>query len=277
MSAGIAQLESTLGDYCVDRVLAADKTYLATSPNGRRVVLKMLDDDCLLDRHLHPLIKDRLARVRELAHLGVATLLSVERAEGRAFLVWEYVEGTPLAEHLAARSVVPRSLPLELISNVEALHALGLIHGSLHGHNVIVTPAGRLRLTHVSPLLYHDPDVDVHGLLPLLGAMGCAKLLDDCDCDTPLHAIATRVVGWSKGHSADAAGRDDATAARTWEAPRRRALIGALAAILAGSAAGYALYRHAKEAPPPSADPSAAGPRPAPQQVTDATPRPPRF
>jgi hypothetical protein len=260
MSAGAAQLDATLGDYRIDRALTPDKTFLATSPNGRRVVLKMLEDDCLLDTHLHPLIKDRLARVRELAHLGVATLLSVERADGQAFVVWEYVEGMPLAEHLAEHSVVPRSLPLDLISNVEALHALGLIHGSLHGHNVIVTPTGHLRLTHVSPLLYHDPDVDVHGLLPLLGEMGCGKLLDDCDCNTPLHTIATRVVGWTKGHSADAGGRNDASAARRWEAPRRRALIGALAAILTGSAVGYALYRNANETP--NTGPSSVNARP---------------
>jgi hypothetical protein len=46
---------------------------------GRQVVLKKLDDDCLLDGQLHPSIKLRLERVRELPVRCVANFLGVER------------------------------------------------------------------------------------------------------------------------------------------------------------------------------------------------------
>src|SRR5687768_5806805 len=54
-------------------------SYLAAGPGGRGVVLKPLDRDCLLKNGLHPSIRERLARVRELALAGVANLYGVER------------------------------------------------------------------------------------------------------------------------------------------------------------------------------------------------------
>src|SRR6476661_407038 len=88
-----------IGEYRVDRALG-EGSLLASESNGRRVVLKMLEPDCLLKGQLHPMIKDRLGRVRELAHLGVANLQGAERDGERAFLVWEFVEGITLEEYL---------------------------------------------------------------------------------------------------------------------------------------------------------------------------------
>ena len=71
----------------------------STMRGGRTVVLKKLDDDCLLDGQLHPSIKLRLERVRELPVRCVANFLGVERdGAGVAQMVWEFVRGTPLAE-----------------------------------------------------------------------------------------------------------------------------------------------------------------------------------
>src|SRR2546423_9638065 len=83
--------------YELIRTLRADETYLAAARDGRRVVLKALPKDCLLGGQLHPNVKDRLARVRELAMTSVAHLYAVERSaeSGEAFLVWEYLEGVP--------------------------------------------------------------------------------------------------------------------------------------------------------------------------------------
>src|SRR4051812_50121461 len=72
---------------------------LHTTSLDRKVVLKPLDGDCLLDGQLHPMIRQRLERVRELPLTGVANLIGVERVHGDAQLVWEFVDGTPLAEY----------------------------------------------------------------------------------------------------------------------------------------------------------------------------------
>lgn len=163
----------TIAGYTVRAELASGASYLAEGAGGRRVVLKLLEDDCLLDGELHPLIHDRLSRVRELAHVAVANLLGVEPDGERAFLVWEYVEGTPLVEHYPAMDARRRELlARELIACVETLHALGIVHGEIHGNNVFVTPAGHIKLTHVSPLLYNDAQVDTEALIAVLREMG---------------------------------------------------------------------------------------------------------
>lgn len=159
--------------YRVDRALTPGQSFLAIGPGGRRVVLKRVDDDCLLRDRLHPSIKERLSRVRELAHGGVANLHGVERDERAAWLVWEYVEGRTFGEHVAdPHARPPRDLAVlarELILAVDSLHLRGIVHGAIIASNVIVCPEGSgVRLTHVSPLLYTEIDVDVdcvHSLL----------------------------------------------------------------------------------------------------------------
>ena len=53
-----------------------------------RVIRKPLDEDCLLDGDLHPNIRLRLSRVRELPMTAVANLHGVERAGEQVFLIW---------------------------------------------------------------------------------------------------------------------------------------------------------------------------------------------
>ena len=133
-------------------------------------MLKRLDEDCLLDGQLHPSIRQRLERVRELPLRGMANLLGVERrdaGEGVAQLVWEFVPGRPLAE-IEGNEATWRRLCRELILAVEALHAAGIVHGAIHARNVIVTDRDEIRLTHVSPLLYNDPDQDEGDVIAML-------------------------------------------------------------------------------------------------------------
>lgn len=157
--------------YSVLRALTAEQSYLARGPGGRRVVLKRLDDDCLLGNQLHPSIKERLARVRELAHGGVANLHGVAREGDAAWLIWEYVEGQIFDEYSAAIRRTPLellNLARELILAVDALHTRGIVHGALIGTNVIVMPEGTIRLIHISPLLYTDMALDVDCVVSLL-------------------------------------------------------------------------------------------------------------
>src|SRR5712671_6658663 len=97
MKAPITDPDIHIGEYRVVRALAKDASFLCLDDAGRRVVLKRLEADCLLGAQLHPSIKERLMRIRELAHRQVATLRTVERTRaGEAWLVWDFVEGEPL-------------------------------------------------------------------------------------------------------------------------------------------------------------------------------------
>src|SRR3954471_3414552 len=94
--------------------------FQAKGPGGRSVVLKPLDRDCLLPSGLHPSIKERLSRVRELALGSVANLYGVEResrdpakngaASNQAWLIWEYVRGQTLEAFAADPTCTERRL-----------------------------------------------------------------------------------------------------------------------------------------------------------------------
>jgi serine/threonine protein kinase len=162
-----------VGDYPIVRALKPDQSYLALDSAGRQVVIKILDSDCLLRGRLHPNIQSRLARVRELAHTAVANLHGVERAGGKAFVVWQYIPGTTLDQY-APRLESPATLAQlarEIVLAVESLHLLGIVHGRIHANNVIIDELGKVHLTHVSPLLYDDPATDGRDLAAMIATL----------------------------------------------------------------------------------------------------------
>src|SRR5205814_4346688 len=120
-----------IGNYPITEQLSAS-AIKARDSRGRHVVLKPLPGDCLLKGQLHPNVKDRLNRVRELALTSVANLYGVERlgeAQENPFLVWEYVAGVAFDEAATDRRRTQRELAKlmrELVLAVDSLHAMGL-------------------------------------------------------------------------------------------------------------------------------------------------------
>jgi hypothetical protein len=149
------------GGYQIERELKPATTWLARDATGRPLVLKRLPKDCLRAGKLHPAVRDRLERFRELPLVTFATLIGVERQGDDVITVSEYIDGTPLA------SIAPdkrHRLLKALRHTIGALHTLGLVHGQLHEGNVVVDHAGTLRVLDPSPLLHDDPNVDLIAL-----------------------------------------------------------------------------------------------------------------
>jgi hypothetical protein len=148
--------------------LVPGRTFLCCDVSENIVVLKRLDDDCLHRNQLHPSIKDRLSHVRELAHPRMATLRSVERWNGLACMVWIYLDGHSWEEAITNPNANRIELCSALAATVDALHEIGIVHGSLHGRNIIVRPDRQVWLTDVSPYLYTDPQADLAALVQLM-------------------------------------------------------------------------------------------------------------
>jgi serine/threonine protein kinase len=252
-----------LGAYLIVRMLADGASCLCLSEGGRHVVLKRLEADCLLRGELHPSIKERLQRVRELAQKHVATLQTVERIDGSAYLVWEYVDGQTFDDYAAAPQRTPMQLAQlarELLLCIESLHAQGIVHGAIHGRNVIVDSAGRISLTHVSPLLYTDPADDAEAAIHLLREVVSRHPTDPSSLSEwvaqadparmTLRQLAARLAG--AGDAAAAAPTDGTKPPEP--RLRRRTLFAAAATALAGIVIAVVVYfTFAHHPPAPSA------------------------
>src|SRR4051812_851297 len=241
--------------YPVDSALSDKGCYLAIGPGGRGVVVKRMEDDCLLKGQLHPAVRERLERVREIAHGGVANLFGVERDGGAAWLVWGDVEGEPFDAYAAHPERSLRELAAagrEVALAVDLLHMQGIVHGAVHGGNVIVSPSGAVRLTHVSPLLYSDPAQDAEAVANLLDSAVTLRGGENSSLGwllarareerIGLRALAGRLAALIQSRELeDAGGAESAEDHR----PRRRALYGAVVVALLGAGAGVVAWRAA--------------------------------
>ncbi len=207
-------------------------SYRCADDLGRRWVLKRLPDDCRHGDGIHPAIRERLARVRELAHARAATLATVVRGTDGAYLVWTHVDGRSLDQVTPTVDTFP-ALARGLASAVETLHARGLVHGALTPGNVIVAPAGDVWITHVSPYLWANPADDVRAVADLLRPLASALSLPLPDAADDLHDLANR---WSAPPAPPVADPE----------PHRRSLWAALAVAGLAVAAAMAIAHWAK-------------------------------
>jgi WD40 repeat protein len=113
---------------------------------GRVVALKMLPTS----EHdgESPLIAEARAASR-LSHPGIVGVHDVLKWNGRHCLVTELVEGESLA-HRAARGPLPLDVAVAAaVGAAEALnaaHEAGIVHGDVHGANVLLAKDGRVKL-----------------------------------------------------------------------------------------------------------------------------------
>ncbi len=260
--------------YALVQWLKEGRTALCRSDAGRMLVLKKLEQDCLLEGDLHPDVRERLARIRELAHGHVATLIGVERdAQGTVYAVWQYIEGRSFEVWACEKDRDQRQVARmmrNLVLAVEAMHTQGIVHGCLHGRNIIVDEAGVLRLLDVSPLLFTDPQDDAAAMAKLFEVI----IHDRGEQESNLGASLIRqtsggaaLAGFSKLISQMIQPQDtppaQAAEDQREERSRRRALHWALAcAMVAGvlALAGWWMFSRSV-APPPEAPIEALKPR----------------
>ena len=113
---------------------------------GERVALKFLDDAFAVDAARLARLEGEVARARSLPPEFTVTVHGLERADGRAFLVMEFLEGGDLGQ-LRGRSFESWSRAADdVVAALEALHAQGLVHRDLKCANVFLDGAGRAKL-----------------------------------------------------------------------------------------------------------------------------------
>lgn len=126
------------------------EVYLATDLRlDRPVAIKVLPpapQDSALSRHQ---LLDEARAASRLSHPNILTIYAAEEAEGRDFIVMEYVDGHTLREEMAAG---PLSLEqalnagIQVAEGLHAAHHKNLVHRDIKPDNVLITSDGDAKI-----------------------------------------------------------------------------------------------------------------------------------
>ena len=139
----------TIGHYRIIRQLGKGgmgEVYLAEDISLKReVAIKVLPESLRSD-------PERLARLRreaeaaaKLNHLNIATIYSIEEADGQTFITMEYVEGKTLSAHVPSDGMDLDTFFATFIPLADALahaHGHGRIHRDLKPANIMIAEDG---------------------------------------------------------------------------------------------------------------------------------------
>jgi serine/threonine protein kinase len=155
MKSNAALAEPThVGRFELRRVLgqgAQATVWLAFDPRlEREVAIKLMRGDTTKTLHAdHPWLQEA-RHVSRLKHAHIVPVYEADTHQGQPYLVFEYVAGATLSEHVKKRgAMAPRqavSLMLGVLDALQTAHAQGVVHRDLKPSNVLVDAAGLARV-----------------------------------------------------------------------------------------------------------------------------------
>ena len=141
---GAYEILSPLGAGGMGEVYRARDTRL-----GRDVAIKGLPDSLSHDEDALARFEREARMLAALEHPHIAGIHGIEESGNARYLVLELVEGSSLAERLAAGPLpIDESLRIgaQIADALDAAHARGIVHRDLKPGNVMVTPDGRAKV-----------------------------------------------------------------------------------------------------------------------------------
>jgi serine/threonine-protein kinase len=141
---GRYRLVRRIGVGGMGEVWEADDTVL-----GRRVALKVLVQELANDpRATRRFVREARATAK-LTHPNVTRIYDFGRDGGVPYLVMELLEGDTLADRLASGPLPPAeaaSIGAAVADALDAAHRQGIIHRDIKPGNVLLTPAGEVKV-----------------------------------------------------------------------------------------------------------------------------------
>ena len=116
---------------------------------GRTVALKLLPPGFLDKPARRERFQADAAAAAALSHPNIATLFDVGEEAGRSYLVYEFVPGGTLRQHMAGRAMHARTaldVAIQLADALAEAHARGVLHGDLRPENIGMTSKGSSKL-----------------------------------------------------------------------------------------------------------------------------------
>jgi serine/threonine protein kinase len=122
------------------------RVYLASTPGGRRVALKVVRPELGDDPDFRTRFRQEIAAAQRVRGLYTAELLSADPEATPPWLVTAYVPGPSLQRAVNDHGPMPAETVILLVAGVaealQAIHAAGVVHRDLKPSNVLLAPDG---------------------------------------------------------------------------------------------------------------------------------------
>ena len=128
----------------------------------REVAVKLMRADAAADPDAVSQWLREARSVSRLTHPNIVPVFEADLHQQQPYLVFEYVPGPTLSQHLKARGALPAteavSLMLGVLDALHAAHGAGVVHRDLKPSNILVDGAGRARVMDFGiAARLHDP------------------------------------------------------------------------------------------------------------------------
>jgi eukaryotic-like serine/threonine-protein kinase len=140
---------ATIGNYRLQARLGAGgmgRVYLAYTPAGRPVALKVVRSELSHDRDFRVRFRQEIEAAQRVRGLFTAELIDADPAATPPWLVTAYVPGPSLEEVIDNNGPMPEAMVFRLIAGVaealQAIHAADVIHRDLKPSNVLLAQDG---------------------------------------------------------------------------------------------------------------------------------------
>ncbi len=150
-----ASQSQTIGRFRLIEVLgkgAQGKVYLAEDPHlQRNVAIKtlLIEDSDERGRQVQTLL-DEARIVSKFQHPNIVTLYDAGEERSSPYLVFEYVEGTPLSKLIKEQGTLPVTqavqIAQEILEGVGYAHQKGVVHRDLKPGNIMIDANGTARV-----------------------------------------------------------------------------------------------------------------------------------
>ena len=115
----------------------------------RKVALKFLPKESADDPDAERRFQREADTIAQLNHPNICTIYEIDRADGRAFIAMECVEGLNLKTYMARNQLSTGAIveiALQIAAALGSAHAKGIVHRDIKPGNIVVSPEGQVKV-----------------------------------------------------------------------------------------------------------------------------------
>jgi serine/threonine protein kinase len=115
----------------------------------RKVALKFLPEESADDPDAERRFQREADTIAQLNHPNICTIYEIDRADGRAFIAMECVEGINLKTYMARNQLSTGAIveiALQVAAALGSAHAKGIVHRDIKPGNIVVSPEGQIKV-----------------------------------------------------------------------------------------------------------------------------------